>query len=109
MDDRVSRVAAREQNLQVRSSAARFVGQLPAIHPARQSNIGEQKFDLTVAIEQVQRTGRIGRIEHLVTQLSYLLDGKAAHVRLILDEEHGLPIAMRNGGRCGLRLVSGFG
>ena len=101
MDDGVSRVSAGEQHLQTRSPAARLVGQLPAVHPARQPDIGEQQRDLAPAVEQPQGSRRIRRVEHLVIQLPRQIDGEAANRRLVLDDEDGLLVAARNGGAAG--------
>ena len=46
MDDRIVRVARREQNLEIASLLFRFLCQLPTIERSGQAYIGEHKLDV---------------------------------------------------------------
>ena len=55
MHDGVAGIAGGEQDLEVAAAAARFVGELPAVHAAGQADIGEQQLDFRVCSQHRQR------------------------------------------------------
>ena len=61
-----------------------------SIHASRQSKVGKQQANVVLTREDIQRGRSIGGFENPVTQFAEAVDGVAANVRLVLDDEDSL-------------------
>src|ERR1043166_3146898 len=90
VDNSISRIARREQNLERGVQAASLVRQLPSVHPAGQPHVGEQKGRLRMVLEDFERFPAIRCLEHGITQTLQRVGGEHLHQQLILEKEKAL-------------------
>src|ERR1700735_2904692 len=64
MHNSTPRVAARKEHPEMRCSQSRLVRQLAPIDSTRESNIGEQQFNIGPAFENPERPWSVGRLQH---------------------------------------------
>src|SRR5262245_25784339 len=100
MDDGVARVAGHVEHLDGGPALAQRVAQLPAIHPARKHDIGQQEIDRRRVLHQLERRCAIRRRDHLIAALLQRLDRELVHLRVVLDHQHALAAVE---GWCGCR------
>ena len=93
----IARIAAHEQHLETGLSPLCFFGELPAVHAARQTNVGKKQVDFAMRVEQPKTTGPIRRFNYPVTELAKHIDGKATNISFIFDHQNGLSASCGNG------------
>jgi hypothetical protein len=96
VDDRISYVAASEEDFEPAHPPPRLVSELPAVHAAWQSDIREQEYNLAVGVQQSQRSMTVHRLENAIAQLTQHLDSEVSNVGVILNHQDSLSRSARN-------------
>lgn len=90
-DYRILGIAGDEQDLEVGPLDPRGIGELAAIHPLGQADIGDQQIDPRGGIEDGEAGGAIARFDRLQAHLVKYLGHQHADRRLVIDHQHRLP------------------
>ena len=96
MDDGVSGIAGRVEDLEPRLPAQSLVGELATIHAARKPDIREKKADFAIRIQKPKRGCAIRGAQYGISKIADHLDRVVADVRIILDHEDQFPATARN-------------
>src|ERR1700753_3070495 len=89
MDDRVTRIASRIENLEVGPLFTREVGQLSARHVGH-NDVGEQDSDWVAAVQKAKRVSRAGCFKNAIPKLTQRFDGNGTDAVVILNDQHDL-------------------
>ena len=111
-DNRVFRIAGDEQHLELGAQRPAAVRNLPAVHAARQPDVGDQQIDRRTRLQQSQRLGAVTGLQRPEAQLLQRLDDQRTHVDFVIHHQHhaGAQAAVASllkfgGGHVGVRLV----
>ena len=105
MDDGVARISGHIEDLQQGLTLFCLVCKFAAVH-AGHDYIGQKQMDGFVPLQQAQRMVAVGGFEDVVSERVQRFDDVAAHVGVVLDDQHafaGAAAARFAGGlfRCG--------
>ncbi len=87
MDDRVFRIAAREEHAQRRARRHGLVGELLAAHAPGHDHVGEEQLDVGAVLEERERRRAARRLDDVVPECAELVHREGAHGRVVLDDE----------------------
>ena len=83
-------IGRRHEHLEPGIALAHFIRQLPAIHEARQSDIGEQQAHVRSALQDVQCGACIRRLQNEISETTQHLRAEATHGVVVLDDQYGV-------------------
>ena len=95
MDNGISGIAGRVEDLEPRLPTQSLIGELAAIHTARKPDIRKEQADFAVRVQQPKRGRPISRTQNGVSKIADDLDRVIAHIGIILDDQHQFPSTAR--------------
>jgi len=90
VNDRISCIAGCEQHLEIRPSFHRLLGQLPAVHAARDHHVGKQQIDVLLTVENLESRCRGGRTENAIAEIGQNLECISAQGLVVFDNKDRL-------------------
>jgi hypothetical protein len=90
MNDRVSRIAGREQDFESRPPSRGLVRELPAVDAPAHHHIRKQQIDIPDPIDDLTRDRPGRRIEDPVSKLGQNFGGEVAKLVIVLGDKNSL-------------------
>ena len=90
VDNGIACIGGREQDLERRMALSCRVRELPPVHSAGQSDVGEQQPDVGMLFQKVEGNLAVWRLQHLVSKLARDPAGMFPNVLFVLDDEDRL-------------------
>ena len=95
-DSRVFGIAGDKQDFQPGTGHQRGVGDLPAVHPARQADVGYQQVDPQVRLQDLQSGGPVFRLQYLIAGKVENFSEHHPNGLFVVDHQNHLAGALRD-------------
>ena len=88
MNNRVLRIAGSKENLEIRPSLSRLIGQLPAIKRSRKADISKQEFYLRLTCHQTQGRITLRCLRYIISEFAQNFGCINTHILIVFHDKN---------------------